>query len=131
MKRAVLVSSLVLLLAAALVMPASADSCETGAVYHYVRWGETLSRIAARYGTSVRSLMLLNNIRNPNRIYGGQTLLIFAGRESCQTIYIVEYGDTLSSIARRFGVNPWALAEINRITNLDRIYVGQRLVIRY
>ncbi len=41
---------------------------------HTVRFGETLSGIAARYGTTVAELVRLNNLKDPNRIYVGQTL---------------------------------------------------------
>ncbi|OQA47567.1 MAG: N-acetylmuramoyl-L-alanine amidase sle1 precursor [Chloroflexi bacterium ADurb.Bin325] len=50
----------------------------TGGVY-IVQRGDTLSRIAARYGTTVQSLMALNNIANPNRIWVGQRLAIAKG----------------------------------------------------
>ena len=43
---------------------------------HTVRAGETLSGIAARYGTSWQRLQNLNGIRNPNLIFPGQTLRI-------------------------------------------------------
>jgi len=43
---------------------------------YVVRAGDTLSQIAKAYGTSVRSLMKINNIRNPNQIYVGQRLRI-------------------------------------------------------
>ena len=43
---------------------------------HKVVWGDTLSEIAVRYGTSVSYLAKLNNIRNPNLIYVGQVLKI-------------------------------------------------------
>lgn len=43
---------------------------------HKVVWGDTLSEIAVRYGTTVRYLAKLNNIRNPNLIYVGQVLKI-------------------------------------------------------
>jgi LysM repeat protein len=42
---------------------------------------------------------------------------------------VVHTGDTLNSIAARYGVSPSALARANRITNPNRIYIGQRLVI--
>jgi LysM repeat protein len=44
-------------------------------------------------------------------------------------VHIVQRGETLYSIARRYGVNMWAIARANRITNPNRIYAGQRLVI--
>jgi murein DD-endopeptidase MepM/ murein hydrolase activator NlpD len=45
------------------------------------------------------------------------------------TIYIVQAGDTLFGIARRYGVNPVELAVANQIINPDLIFVGQRLKI--
>jgi len=45
------------------------------------------------------------------------------------TVYIVQPGDTLSSIARRFGTTVAAIVEANGIVNPDFIWVGQRLII--
>jgi len=45
------------------------------------------------------------------------------------TVYIVKRGDTLYRIARSYGVNVWAIARANGITNPNRIYAGQRVVI--
>ena len=38
--------------------------------------GDTLSGIAAQYGTSVSNLVALNGIANPDVIYAGQTIRI-------------------------------------------------------
>ncbi len=46
-----------------------------------------------------------------------------------ETVYVVQAGDTLAGIAARFGVSISAIARANNITNPNRIYVGQRLVI--
>lgn len=46
--------------------------------YTVVR-GDTLGRIAARFGTTVQALAQLNGIANPNLIYGGQVLRIPGG----------------------------------------------------
>jgi LysM repeat protein len=43
--------------------------------------------------------------------------------------YIVRAGDTLNSIAARYGVSTATLARTNAIANINRIYIGQRLVI--
>jgi LysM repeat protein len=43
--------------------------------------------------------------------------------------YVVRSGDTLNSIAARFGVSPSVLARANGISNPNKIYIGQRLVI--
>ncbi len=53
----------------------------------------------------------------------------FAEPAQGDTIYIVRSGDTLYSIARKFGVTVAAIARANNITNTSLIYVGQRLVI--
>ncbi len=45
------------------------------------------------------------------------------------TIHIVQYGDTMFSIARSYGLDVWTVARANGITNPSFIYVGQRLVI--
>jgi hypothetical protein len=44
--------------------------------WHRIRWGETLSGIAARFGTTVWRLKWLNHIHNVNRIIAGHWLLI-------------------------------------------------------
>lgn len=129
MKRIVLVVSLVLLLTVTLMLPANAAPPKSGPVYHYVRWGENLTRIAWRYGTTVWSIVQLNGLADPNRIYVGQVLLIYPGTGPSYNVYVVRWGDTLTSIAWRFGTNPWAIAQANGIYNLNLIYAGQRLII--
>jgi LysM repeat protein len=47
-----------------------------------IRWGDTLSGIAARHGTTVSALMRANpQIKNPNLIYAGKSLTIPGGRD--------------------------------------------------
>lgn len=43
--------------------------------------------------------------------------------------YCVKYGDTLFSIGRRFGVNPYYIAQVNGLHNPNYIYAGQCLYI--
>lgn len=51
--------------------------CESNAqVTYVVESGDTLTKIAHKYGTTVNRLAQLNNIRNVNKIYVGQTLII-------------------------------------------------------
>jgi len=103
-----------------------------------VQRGDTLSRLALKYNTTVSRLVELNNIANPNLIYTGQTLIVPSGETvadsdgnstSGQTIYIVKSGDTLNKIASEFGSNAIAIARENNIRNINLIYVGQRLII--
>jgi len=99
---------------------------------HIVQQGENLYRIALRYGVSMGALVRANNLRNPNRIYVGQRLII-PGSPG-EPIYrpqthIVQRGENLYRIALRYGVNVRALAVVNGIVDINRIYVGQRLLI--
>jgi LysM repeat protein len=56
-------------------------------------------------------------------------LAIFAGQAFGQTSYVIQPGDTLASISRRFGVSVAAIATANNIVNPNLIYAGQTLVI--
>lgn len=94
--------------------------------YYIVRYGDTLSGIASRYGTTWQNLQRLNGLNNPNWIYPGQRIRV-AGTVSAKRTYTVHYGDTLSGIAYRYGVNVYTLARNNRIRNVNLIYPGQRL----
>lgn len=46
------------------------------AVYYTIRRGDTLSAIAARYGTTYQKLAAMNGIADPNRIYAGQRIRV-------------------------------------------------------
>ncbi len=43
--------------------------------------------------------------------------------------YVVQLGDTLFSLSRRFGVNLYELATVNNIYNIHLIYIGQELIV--
>ncbi len=123
-------------------------------VTHVVRQGETLFRIALRYGISVSDLAAANGITNPSLIYAGQRLRI-PGRvaptatstrtpapptatinatatpvPAPTTTYTVQRGDTLLKIASRFNTTVSGILRLNRINNPNLIFVGQQLQIR-
>lgn len=90
-----------------------------------VRYGDTLSGIANRYGTSTSTLASINGISNPNRIYPGQVLKLSGG--SSTRSYTVRSGDTLSGIASRLGTSWTSLKTKNGLANANLIYPGQTL----
>ncbi|MBM4384519.1 MAG: LysM peptidoglycan-binding domain-containing protein [Deltaproteobacteria bacterium] len=119
-----------------------ADSSGT----HKVRRGETLAGIAKKYGVSTKALQRANGLRSANLIRVGQRLKIpgyapphpqeaappsattaSAAVEPSPTqgVYRVKRGDTLASIARRFGVSARDLATVNHIRNANEIHPGQ------
>ena len=57
--------------------PANAPSASCTPTYYRVRYGDNLTSIAWRYGVTVWQLQQWNGIANPNRIYAGQTLVIY------------------------------------------------------
>jgi membrane-bound lytic murein transglycosylase D len=105
--------------------------------FHKVRRGETLSRIAQRYGVRQSELVALNNLRSRHRIRAGQVLrlpddgrtpIVVARRDPpADGIYRVRRGDNLSVISQRFGVAQQDLVKWNRLRNRNEIAVGQRL----
>ena len=102
-----------------------------------VNWGDTLYAIAARNGTTIDALMRSNNLPNANFIYAGQRLVLpipgsspsapVAAPVPSGSVYVVNAGDTLATIAGRFGTTVNALMKSNGIYNPNYIYVGQRL----
>lgn len=65
-------------------------------MYHTVVKGETLTKIANTYKTTVDRLVILNGLKNPNNLSIGQKLIV-----SNYTSYIVVKGDTLSAISKK------------------------------
>ena len=99
---------------------------------HIVQWGENLTSISRRYGTTIQAIVAANRLANPNRIYAGQRLVIPCGAAPSPTggcAYVIQYGDTLSGIAYRHGVSINSVVQANNLVNPNRIYAGQRLVI--
>jgi peptidoglycan lytic transglycosylase D len=97
---------------------------------HTVSRGDTLGVLARRYGSSVRTIMAANSIRDPRRLHIGQRLVIPRGRlvaanarvsrsaahrSTRRTRYVVRRGDTLYDIARRFGVTVPGLKSENAL----------------
>lgn len=95
-----------------------------------VRSGDTLSSIAAKFGTSYQALAGLNGIANPNLIYVGQVLRVNGSASAGSVYYTVRVGDNLSSIASRYGTSYQSIAVLNGLANPNLIYVGQTLKIK-
>lgn len=96
---------------------------------YYVQAGDTLSSIAAKFGTTVSNLVSINHISNPNVIYVGQKIYVGEASQGQSNAYTVQSGDTLSGIAAKFGTTWQALAQKNGLANPNVIYVGQTLTI--
>jgi LysM repeat protein len=112
---------------------------------YVVRRGDTLFKIAQRYGTTVNALATVNGIARPSLIFAGQTIRIPGVTAPTPTPaqptapptptqppvatqdYIVKRGDTLARIALQTKTTIAQLLNLNTIKNPNIIYVGQRL----
>jgi len=102
-----------------------------GGQVHKVRRGETLGRIANRYGVSVKQLRAWNKVRG-NTILVGQRLTVAAAPPAASKTataaktHRVRRGDTLSGIATRYSVSMANLKRWNRLKS-SNVMLGQRL----
>lgn len=141
LRPSVILASLMIVACALLLIPQA--HAQEGTTTHVVAPGENLYLIATRYGVTVREIMIANGLRNPNVIYVGQKLIIpvpptpqpeitgtvTATPTPAETVHVVRRGETLFSIAQRYGVTVGEILRANGLRNANFIYVGQRLVI--
>jgi LysM repeat protein len=95
---------------------------------YVVQPGDTLFSIARRHGIGVGELASVNGLRWTSWVYIGQRLVVPGIEPAPGTGYVVKRGDTLYSVARRFGTSVWAIMQANSLLS-TRIYAGQRLSI--
>lgn len=97
---------------------------------HYINYtiqpGDTLYKLALRFGTSVGELMALNNI-DSYLIYPGQLFRIPLSPDK-RLIHTVKAGDSLYVISLRYNVSIESIKKANNLSS-DLIYIGQDLII--
>jgi LysM repeat protein len=124
MRRLILVLSVLVMLA----LTAGIVSAQPGVTTYTVQPGDSLTGVAARYGVTIDALAAANNLTVTTRLQVGQQLVIpVTGAPQPVTTYVVQRGDTLAAIARRFNTTVQNLVALNGIANINRIVAGQRL----
>lgn len=119
----------------ALSIPAAVPTAPAPTLSHAIVSGDTLSAIAKRYGTTVSALMQANGL-NSTTIRAGRTLVVPTGGPSTPAAapvptagrYTIVRGDTLSTIAKRYGTTVSALMQANGLTSTT-IFTGRTLTI--
>ena len=106
--------------------------------YHTVARGDTVYNIARRYGKTPANIMAWNNLQPPYNLSIGQRLRVSSSAAKFKTSsrqksstrnnkHIVKPGDTLLSIASRYGINANNLSEWNGIGPPYALYPGQQI----
>ena len=106
-----------------------------------LRYGDTLASVGRRFGVSVSELARANSLPNPNKVREGQTLVIPLAGTPAQAAsgaaagpvvgvggrHTVQPGETLASIARKYGTTVEDLVGRNGLRNANRIVSGASL----
>jgi LysM repeat protein len=120
--------------------------------YHTVKSGETLSKIAGKYGCTVNNLVDWNNLKSHNIMVGQRLKISSEGEEksiastskpkttasSSSTAkktssqkyiwHTIQPGDNLWDIAEKYdGATVAQIKKLNNITNAQRLKVGQKI----
>ena len=118
-----------LALALALPLPSMAGEVK-------VQPGETLSEIADRLGVSMKRLVEINNLSDPDHVEAGTALKLptgarssasTSGRTGSGATVTVGEGETLSDIADRHGISVSSLIALNSLSDPNHVEVGQVL----
>ena len=110
------------------VVPSVPTPATTHDVVTYtVKSGDTLSKIAGNYSTTVEHIASVNGIANPNLIFSGQVLKISGTGANASKTYTIQSGDNLSSIASNNGTTVANLVALNGITNPSLIFPGTKI----
>lgn len=101
----------------------------SGEVIHTVQPGETLVGIAAQYGVNLNTILEANDLTLDSVLFAGQTLVIPLKPDEFGVWHEVKYGETLTSIATRYGVSAEEIQRRNGLPDANAIVIGQRLYI--
>ncbi|WP_235872204.1 LysM peptidoglycan-binding domain-containing protein [Siminovitchia acidinfaciens] len=95
-----------------------------------------MSKIAARYKTTVAELVRINGIKNPNFIYPGQKIKLSGSSAPAKSpnqkpvYHTVNRGDVVSRLAIKYGSTQAQIKAWNNLKDINKIYVGQRLRVK-
>jgi N-acetylmuramoyl-L-alanine amidase len=120
--------------------PKPAGTSRSG--WHRVRSGETLTAIADDYGVTVRDLVRWNSLSAKGAIRAGQRLRVAAppdessdhhaatttaSTSAAARTHTVKRGETLTGLARRYGVSVEALRQANGMSGRETLRAGAAL----
>ncbi len=106
---------------------------------HIVQKGETVWSIARKYGVKPEEIIALNKLEEPDKVSPGQELIIPRAGASVSSAktrlpasrvkHIVQKGETVWSIARKYGVKTEEIIKANNLKKPDQISPGHELIV--
>ncbi|WP_018248868.1 LysM peptidoglycan-binding domain-containing protein [Orenia marismortui] len=96
--------------------------------FYTIKPGDTLFTIAERYNTTVSNILAFNSISDPDLISPRQELTIHQSPAEA-IICTLQTGDTLCSIAQKYGTQVDTIVKFNYLSDPNLIQPGQRLVV--
>ena len=113
-----------------------------GSSTYTLKWGDTLGRVAKKFGVPIAAITSANNITDPDKVREGTQLTIpdkaaaqvaaaspIAAIAAPPKVHKVAKGETLGSIAKKYKVTVVELKELNKITNERRVRDGRELTL--
>jgi membrane-bound lytic murein transglycosylase D len=111
--------------------------------FHIVEKGDNIYRISEKYQVFEEDILLCNKGLNPMTMQVGQKIMLIPPPKSsskieevtkvvtteANNIHVVEKGETMFSICRKYGISITQLREWNKLEN-DSIHIGQKLIIK-
>jgi beta-lactamase class A len=130
-----------LAVAAAIISAQSFASAREAASAYLIQPGDSLLGIAQTTGIAMDRLVSLNSIANPDFIVAGQTLSLDGTAQPATVhgpvqstpdplagpLYTVKTGDTLWDISLATGVSVDSVVQLNNLTNVDQLTIGEVL----
>jgi membrane-bound lytic murein transglycosylase D len=95
---------------------------------HVVKGGETIASIARANGIEPRTLAELNGISVREPLLSGQTLEVQSTDDSALIRHVVNKGDSVKTLAKRYGVSVKDLQRWNRLAE-TRLNPGDLILI--
>ena len=95
-------------------------------ITYTVKKGDNLYNIANKYNTIVSSIINLNNLSNNNLSIGQQLKIPQTNNTNSQKTYIVQRGDSLYSIAKKFNTTVDSIKRKNNLTS-NTLQIGQKI----
>ena len=108
------------------------QKCPMGTFEYTIKQGDTIYKLAKQYNTTVEAILMVNPGINPDNLQIGQMICIPSKKPAPEcdgTYYVVRPGDTLYSIAHKYGISLVELMAANPGVDPNNLMIGQLICI--